>query len=94
MCTWSPTRRIAASFRAVFPHALEAENGSVLIGSLTPIPFEPEAWAARAAGALSSLGPRRTRALLRALTRVQPAGPPPAVSLNHDLLPRDEFAVR
>ena len=94
MCTWSPTKRVAASFRAVFPHALEAEGGSVLIGSLTPIPFEPEVWAARAALAPSSLGPRRARALRRALARVQPAGPPPAVTLNHDLLPRDEFAVR
>jgi len=94
LCTWAPTTRVAATFRAVFPHALEAESGSVLIGSLTPIPFEPETWAARATGALSYLGPRRTRALQRALARVQPAGPPPTVTLNRDLFPRDEFAVR
>ena len=38
MCTWAPTPRVVASFRAVFPHVLEAEGGDVLIGSLTPMP--------------------------------------------------------
>jgi hypothetical protein len=94
MCTWVPTKRVAASFRAVFPHALEAENGGVLIGSLTPIPFEPEAWAERAAGAQTYLGPRRARVLRRALAGLRPAGPPPEVAPNYDLFPRDEFAVR
>jgi predicted membrane-bound spermidine synthase len=94
MCTWAPTRRVAASFRAVFPHAVEGGNEEVLIGSLSPIPFEPRLWAARAATAEPYLGPRRTRDLLGALRRLRPAGSPPATTLNRDLFPRDEYAVK
>jgi hypothetical protein len=94
MCTWAPTPRVAASFRAVFPHALEAGNEEVLVGSLSPLPFEPPVWAARAAAAEAYLGPRRTRDLAAALRRLRPAPSPPETSLNHDLFPRDEYAVR
>jgi len=94
MCTWAPTPRVAATFRAVFPHAIEAEGGDVLIGSLGPIAFAPEAWAERAATAEPYLGSRRTKEVVEAVTRLRPAGPPPSVALNRDLFPRDEYAVK
>jgi spermidine synthase len=94
MCTWAPTPRVAASFQAVFPHVLEAGEEEILIGSLSPIPFEPPAWEARAATAEAYLGPRRTKTVVAALRRLRPAGSPPATALNRDLFPRDEYAVK
>ena len=94
MCTWAPTPRVVATFRSVFPHVLEAEGGDVLIGSLEPIPFAPEAWATLAATAAAYLGPSRAKDLREAVARLRPAGPVPAVALNHDLFPRDEYAVK
>ncbi len=94
MCTWAPTPRVVATFRAVFPHALEAEGGDVLIGSLEPIAYAPETWAARAATATPYLGAARVRDVVQAVAKLRPAGPVPAVSLNRDLWPRDEYAVR
>jgi len=66
----------------------------VLIGGLAPLALEPEAWARRAATAEPYLGPARTKDLLDAVARLRPAGPAPAVALNRDLFPRDEYAVR
>ncbi len=94
MCTWAPTPRVVASFRAVFPYVLEAEGGDVLIGSLVPIPFEPEAWKARAQSAAAYLGPERTEDVVDAVGKLRPAGAAPAVAPNRDLFPRDEYAVR
>jgi len=94
MCTWAPTPRVAASFRAVFPHVLAAPEDEVLIGSLAVIPFEPSAWAARAATAEPYLGAKRTRDLVEAMARLRPGGPAPATTLNRDLFPRDEYAAR
>jgi len=94
MCTWAPTLRVVASFRAVFPHVLEAEAGDVLIGSLTPIPLELEAWKARAGNSTAYLGAERTKDLVGAVGKLRPAGPPPAVAPNRDLFPRDEYAVK
>jgi len=94
MCTWAPTPRVASTFRAVFPHVVQAESEEVMIGSLSPIAFEPSVWAARAATAEPYLGPQRTKELLAAVALLHPAGPAPAVTLNRDLFPRDEYAVR
>jgi spermidine synthase len=93
MCTWAPTPRVSASFRAVFPHALADPEDEVLIGSLSPIPFAPGEWATRASAAEPYLGVQRTRELLDALGRLRPAGPVPSTTLNRDLFPRDEYAV-
>ena len=93
MCTWAPTPRVVATFRAVFPHVLEAEGGDVLIGSLDPISFEPLAWAARAATATPYLGAARARDVADAVAKLRPAGPLPQVLPNRDLWPRDEYAV-
>ena len=94
MCTWAPTPRVVASFRAVFPHVFEAEGGGILIGSLTPIPLELEAWKARARSSAAYLGAERTKDLVGAVGQLRPAGPPPAVAPNRDLFPRDEYAVK
>ena len=56
MCTWAPTPRVYRTFRTVFPHVIEDESGGILIGSRQPIPFEPEAWLARAAAGEAYLG--------------------------------------
>jgi predicted membrane-bound spermidine synthase len=93
MCTWAPTPRVTASFRAVFPHALADPEDEVLIGSLDPIPFQPQSWGDRAAAAEPYLGAARTRDLLDALGRLRPPGPVPPTTLNRDLFPRDEYAV-
>jgi len=94
MCTWAPTPRVTASFRAVFPHALASPDDEVLIGSLAPLPFQPDAWAVRAAASEAYLGRGRTEELLEALGRLRPAGPTVPSTLNRDLFPRDEYAVR
>jgi spermidine synthase len=94
MCTWAPTPRVVATFRSVFPYALEAEGGDVLIGSLEPIAYAREAWTARAATATPYLGAARVRDVLEAVSKLKPAGAPPSVSLNRDLWPRDEYAVK
>jgi spermidine synthase len=94
MCTWAPTPRVTATFRAVFPYALEADGGDVLIGSLTPIPFEPETWAERVAGCVAYLGAERTRDVLEAVSKLRPSVLVPAVAPNRDLFPRDEYAVK
>jgi predicted membrane-bound spermidine synthase len=49
MCTWAPTPRVYRTFRTVFPHVIQDETREILIGSRQPIPYEPEAWLARAA---------------------------------------------
>jgi hypothetical protein len=94
MCTWAPTPRVTATFRAVFPYALEADGGDVLIGSLTPIAFEPEAWAERVSGSVPYLGVARTRDVLEAVRKLRPSVLVPGVAPNRDLFPRDEYAVR
>jgi len=94
MCTWAPTPRVVASFRAVFPDVLEAEGGDVLIGSLTPIPYELEAWTERARRSVAYLGSERTKEVVGAVGKLRPAGPAPSVAPNRDLYPRDEYAVK
>jgi predicted membrane-bound spermidine synthase len=93
MCTGAPTPRVVATFRSVFPHVLEAEGGDVLIGSLDPIAFEPDAWAARAATGTPYLGASRVSDVVEAVRKLRPAGPLPQVLPNRDLWPRDEYAV-
>ena len=47
MCTWSPTPRVRATFRTVFPHVLDVDSGVILIGSRYPIQLDLPAWEAR-----------------------------------------------
>jgi hypothetical protein len=94
MCTWAPTPRAYATFRAAFPHVLEDADGEILVGSREPIAFEPETWIARVAAAEGYLGRGQARDVRHALARLRPAWRQPAVGLNRDLFPRDEFAAR
>lgn len=91
-CTWSPTRRVTRTFRTVFPHVLESRKG-VLIGSLSPLPLEPDTWVKRAERGEGYLGPDRTRELVDELLHLKRATGAIEGSLNRDLFPRDEFAV-
>ena len=94
MCTWAPTRRTYRTFREVFPHVVEDESGGILIGSLDPIPFEPEAWVARAVAGEPYLGAERVGEVVEALRGLRPAERSTEGTLNTDLFPRDELAVR
>ena len=93
VCTWAPTPRIAATFARVFPQAVDV--GGILVGSLDPLPFDIETWTARARSpeVTSYLGRHAARGLLRALRGARRLTPPPNVSPNRDLAPRDEFAT-
>ena len=96
MCTWSPTPRVRRTFRSVFPHVLSLLDGVVLIGSRDPIAMDPQAWARRADSpeVRRYLGDGIARLVARDVVtaqdlptrRRQP-------DLNHDLAPRDEYAV-
>jgi hypothetical protein len=92
VCTWAPTPRIAATFARVFPQAVDV--GGILVGSPDPLPFDIETWTARARSpeVTSYLGRHAARGLLRALRGARRLTPPPNVSPNRDLAPRDEFA--
>ena len=97
VCTWSPTPRVFASFRAVFPHVLQMRDGEVLVGSLDPIAVDPEAWRARVFSpeVQAYLGEGRAQGVWRDYLReARPAGEPEVRDLNHDLFPRDEFNTR
>jgi spermidine synthase len=91
-CTWSPTARVTRTFRTVFPHVLESRKG-LLIGSLAPIPLEPEVWAERARRGEGYLGAGRTAELVDELLHLKNATGDIEGSLNRDLFPRDEFGV-
>jgi predicted membrane-bound spermidine synthase len=93
MCTWAPTPRVHRTFRTVFAHVIQDETGGILIGSRQPIPFEPDAWRARAAAGEPYLGLVRTEEVLQALGGLRPARGAIAGTLNRDLFPRDELAV-
>ncbi len=93
MCTWAPTPRVSRTFRTVFPHVVEDETGTILVGSRQPLPFEPEAWLARAAAGEPYLGESRTDEVKEALRGFRPASGGVEGDLNRDLFPRDELAV-
>lgn len=99
--SWAPTPRVLATFLHVFPHALSF--GDIVLGSATPIAFEPERIKAR----LADPAVQRyyftagvdIQALLAPFLATPPrvlraAGPAtPRIDLNEDLFPRDEFGV-
>jgi spermidine synthase len=93
MCTWAPTPRVYRTFRTVFPHVIQDETREILIGSRQPIPYEPEAWLARAAAGEDYLGPARAEEVRQALGGFRPATGAFEGTLNRDLFPRDELAA-
>jgi MFS family permease len=92
VCTWAPTPRIAATFARVFPQAVEV--GSILVGSLDPLPLDVAAWTARVRSpeVTGYLGRHAARGVLKALRSARRVTPDPKRSLNRDLTPRDEFS--
>jgi len=95
VCTWSPTPRVYASFRRVFPHVLEADAGEILVGSLTEVRVDREAWKARLeTGGRAYLGEANAREVEARLERIRPAFHEARARTepNLDLWPRDEFA--
>ena len=94
MCTWSPTPRVRATFRTVFPHVLDVDSGVILIGSRYPIQLDLPAWEARLDESAAYLGDLRAESVRARLRNLLPASGPIEGDLNRDLFPRDEFAVR
>lgn len=92
VCTWAPTTRVERTFQAVFPHVLAFKGGTILLGSLQPIPVDQAAWVQRLEGTKNALAgvAVRLRPLLGLPTRLVALGVG-ATDLNLDLDPRDEF---
>lgn len=95
---WGPTRRSVETFASVFPYTLLLMPGSVLLGSDSPIPYDPEALAARFAepGVRAHLA-RGNAAFgdypaffARPALAWAPGRERPVASLT-DVFPRDEF---
>jgi predicted membrane-bound spermidine synthase len=93
MCTWAPTPRVSRTFRTVFPHVIQDETGTILVGSLRPIPVEPETWVDRVTAGEPYLGRSRVEEVREALEGFRAAPPRVDGDLNRDLFPRDELAV-
>lgn len=97
--TWSPTDRVRDTFVSVFPHVLKV--GDTLIGSESPIPFDPEAIRARLRDPFTEAYFRRAGidiaslvedALSRPRVEWGPEADRGALgTLNTDLFPRDEY---
>jgi predicted membrane-bound spermidine synthase len=99
MCTWAPTTRVYASFTRAFPHVLRHRSGTILVGSLTPLAVDPEAWLARVRSpeVRDYLGVRVADEVAAVLDEFAPVERRPrmlSTRLNLDLFPRDEFLVR
>ena len=95
MCTWAPTRRVAASVRLAFPWVLVPRDRSFLLGSNEPVALDAAAWLTRAGApeVARYLGPSTSAELARSLARLMPLPPaePGEPEPNRDLYPRDEF---
>lgn len=95
---WGPSRRVVATFAAVFPHSLLLMPGSVLIGSDSPIPYDPARLARRFAQpevvAHLARGNRDfgdyAGLFAEPALAWEPGSPRPPVLLT-DVFPRDEF---
>jgi hypothetical protein len=99
MCTWSPTPRVYATFRSVFPYVLELEGGGILIGSNDFVLIRRGVWRERLLSphVVSYLGSRRlAQIVLRSLRTLKkaPTRRGSSIELNLDLFPRDEFFTR
>jgi len=97
MCTWAPTRRILASFLAVFPHVVAPAGKDILVGSMEPIPVMKRVWRTRLQepevhAYLGEDGVGTVDSLLQAMLEIRKVRPM-RITLNEDLYPRDEFAA-
>jgi spermidine synthase len=91
--TWAPTDRVRTTFRAALPYVVAVGDGSVLIGSRSPIPIEPEEWRRRLfdPAVIAYLGPPRVNGVWAEIAGAQALPPSPPGQMNRDLFPRDEF---
>jgi hypothetical protein len=91
--TWAASARVRATFRAALPYVLEVARGDVLVGSMTPIPIDPDTWQRRLSDGATSrcLGPPRVASVWADLAGARAATGADAATINHDLFPRDEF---
>jgi hypothetical protein len=95
---WGPTRRSVETFASVFPYTLLLMPGSVLLGSDSPIPYDPEALARRFAEPAVQAHLARGNAgfrdyagfFARPALAWAPGRERPVASLT-DVFPRDEF---
>jgi spermidine synthase len=100
--TWAPTPRVLSTFISVFPHVLALHD--VAVGSLTPIPFDPERIAERLRAPFTHAHYAAGRVDIEAELRRYLSTPPQTfgpdvdraalTDLNRDLFPRDEFGHR
>jgi spermidine synthase len=96
MCAWSPTPRTHVTFRQVFPHVIELDQNTVLIGSAQPIELNLDEWRARirSTAVADYLGPTVVEQCLGSIVHAQVLPPPgdvPTEWINTDLFPFDEF---
>jgi spermidine synthase len=99
--TWEPTRRTRTTVLSVFPHVLAFR--ALLIGSDSPIPWDPAAVRARMAEAFTESFYRRGHVDIAALIERDVLTQQPVVygpsrdrsttDINLDLFPRDEYLV-
>jgi len=91
--TWAPTDRVKTTFQAALPYVVAVGDGSVLIGSRSPIPIEPEQWRRRLfdPAVIAYLGPPRVHGVWAEIAGAQALPPSPPGQMNRDLFPRDEF---
>lgn len=93
MCSWAPTPRVAATFKKAFLHVVQFNNGAFLLGSNQALAVDRESWGVRASSPRveAYLGRPLARLLRSALLTGTELGAPPALEINRDLHPRDEF---
>jgi len=91
--TWAPTDRVRTTFQAALPYVVAVGDGSVLIGSRSPIPIEPEQWRRRLfdPAVIAYLGPPRVHGVWAEIAGARALPPSPPGQMNRDLFPRDEF---
>ncbi|MFO0950767.1 MAG: hypothetical protein U0835_06345 [Isosphaeraceae bacterium] len=79
----------------MFPHAVQLDQGVILIGSNDPVPLDPDAWRRRleASAVKDYLGPEAFAECLGSLGTARPATPGAGLrgEVNTDLFPRDEY---
>jgi spermidine synthase len=93
---WAATERVVTTFRTVFPYVVRA--GDALIGSDTPIPYDPDRlarWLRGPARPHLEAGGWEPEALIawlspRPIESWTPADPPSG-EINTDLFPKDEY---
>ncbi len=96
---WAPTQRTVDTFAEVFPHVVHLRPVSVLVGSVSPVAFDPEALAAKLNDPairryLTDAGADFGR--MQAMVADQPrrwsqTDSRPVKETNTDLFPRDEY---